>query len=340
MLRIYRFQRECFRFAQTLPETVGGKLEDYGAVFATSADPRLPRLAQRKWIEGIAQKIRDFARKELKCPALVGVGETVAPGDPLNPAYRQAVLALHLWKGSEKDIVFFGGGKKGFEAKGGFSDLRQVMDELQEAFGSASFSSLEVLKERFLKQALQLSFQNPHEIRWHFEYALDRLAERVGTRMDLGKKETGLLKEGTSRLLEEAATLQEMVLAFQEALSKLRQQVERPLATQRDHSVDKVREYLEGHFKESLPIKRLAGMAGTSVSTFSRRFRKLTGLGLEAYLQKRRLDEAKRLLKATRLPIFRIAKDCGFKSNPHFIQLFRRKTGSTPQVFRQNFQGD
>lgn len=336
-LRVYRLQRRSFLFAQTLPETVGGRLDDYGAVFVTSADPKLPRLAQRKWIEGIARKIRDFGVKELGGPVVVGVGETVAPGEFLNNSYRQAVLALHLWSGSEKDIVVYDGDKKE-TAPRGFGELRQLMDELNAAFATASFSGLESLKERFLKQAIQLSFQNPHEIRWHFQHALDRISETVGIRMDLGIKEARQLRERVVRTLEEAVTFQEIVLAYQEALSQLEKEIEKPFSAQKDQSLERVREYMDRHFKESLPIIRLAKMAGVSVSTFSRRFKKHTGLGLEAYLQKRRLDEAKRLLKATRLPVFRIAKDCGFKSNPYFIQLFRSKNGLPPQEFRKSLQ--
>jgi AraC-like DNA-binding protein len=337
VLRIYRFQRKAFLFAQTLPETVGGKMDDYGAVFVTSANPKMPKLVQRKSIEETARKIRDFASKELGGPVLVGVGETETPGEPLNPSYRQAVLALHLWKGSAKEILFFDGGKKGL-AFGGVRELGIILDDMNEAFQTASFSGLEVLKDLFLKQAIQVSFQNPHEIRWHFHYALNRLSETVGMRMDLHPRQRRKLREDTVRALEEAVTFQEIVLAYQAVLSKLEREIEKPFSVQRDDSVEKVREYLDQHFKEPLPIALLAKRAGLSVSTFSRRFKKLTGLGLEAYLQRRRLDEAKRLLKATRLPIFRVAKDCGFKSNPHFIQLFRKKIGQTPQAFRKNLQ--
>lgn len=334
-LRAYHFQRQCFLFGRSLPETVGGKLEDYGAVFVTSADPKLPRLAQKKHIEGIAQKIRAFAAKEMGGPMLVGVGETVAPGEPLNPSYRQAVLALHLWRGSEKDIVFYEGGKEGFSG-GGFSSLRPSLDGLNEAFATASFSDLEPLKDQFLKQAIQASFQNPQEIRWHFHYALDRLAETVRIRLDLGRKESRLLRESVAKILESAVTFQELVLAYQEATAKLEKEIEKPFSAERDHSMEKVREFLDRHFKENLPITRLSKMAGVSISTFSRRFKKLTGLGMEAYLQKRRLDEAKRLLKATRLPVFRIAKDCGFQSTPYFIQLFKSKNRLSPQKFRKS----
>jgi AraC-like DNA-binding protein len=336
-MRVYRFQRKSFLFAQSLPETVGGKLDDYGAAFVTSADPKLPKLAQRKWVEGIAKKIRDFAVKELDGPVVVGIGETVAPGEFLNNSYRQAVLALHLWSGSEKDIIFHDGEKKGSSPRG-FGELRLLLDELNEAFRTASFSGLEDIKERFLKQAIQMSFQNPHEIRWHFQYALDRLSETTAIRMDLGARASRLLRESVARSLEEAVTFQEIVLAYREALSKMEKEIEKPFSAQRDQSLEKVREYMDQHFKEPLRIIRLAKMAGVSISTFSRRFKRLTGLGLEGYLQKRRLDEAKRLLKATRLPVFRIAKDCGFKSNPYFIQLFRSKNGDPPQEFRRKLQ--
>lgn len=333
-LRVYRFQRKSLLFAQTLPETVGGKLDDYGAAFVTSADPRLPKLAQKKWIEGVAQKIRDFAARELNGPVAVGVGETVAPGEFLNPSYRQAVLALHLEQGSAKDIVFFNGGRTETPGRG-FGGLRALLDELDKAFSTASFSGLEDLKERFLKRAIQMSFQNPHEIRWHFQYALDRLAGTVARQMDLDSREGRMLHETVERILEGAVTFQEIVLAYQDALSQLQKEIEKPFSTQRGHSLEKVREYLDQHFNRPQPIKRLAAMAGISPSTFSRHFKQLTGLGLEAYLQKRRLAEAQRLLKTTRLPIWRIAKDCGFQSNPYFVQLFRRKNGLPPEEFRQ-----
>ncbi len=337
MLRIYRFQRQCFYFAQTLPQTVGGKLEDYGAVFVTSVGPQRSRLAQRQQVRNIAMKIRDFAVRELGGPVLMGIGETVSPGEHLDLSYRQAVLALHLARRSDKTIIFFEGEKKD-TSTGDFSELRRILAELNEAFASGPFPDLEVIKDRFLKQVINISFQNPQEIRWHFQYALDRLAETLQRRMEYGKKEAELLWENLNKMLEDSATIQEMILAFQEILSKLERQIDKTSSIQTEFSIEKVRDFLTHHLKESLRISRLAEMAGVSPSTFSRRFKKLTGLGLEAYLQNLRLEEAKRLLKVTRLPVVRIGKDCGFKSNPYFFQLFRRKNGCPPQAYRRKMQ--
>jgi AraC-like DNA-binding protein len=310
-------------------------LDDYGSVFVTSADPKLPALARKRIIEDMVRRVREFAVRELGGPVLIGVGETVFPGESLRDSYREAVLALHLWKGEAKDVVFYDGGEREKKPED-FAELRTALDELNEAFATAAFSDLGVLKERFLKQALQLSLQNPSEIRWHFQYALDRLSETAALRADLGRKESLRLRGDMVRKVEHAATFQEIILAYQEALSRLEREIERPFSTQRDQSVEKAREYLDRHFKEAIRLAKLSKKAGVSASTFSRRFKRLTGLGLEAYLQKRRLEEAKRLLKATRLPVFRIARDCGFKSVPYFIHLFRRKNGFPPQVYRKH----
>jgi hypothetical protein len=82
MVRIYRFQRQAFRFARSVPQTVGGNLEDYGAVFVTSADPKGSRLAQKEEVRAIARRLQALASEALGEDARVGVGETVAPGRP------------------------------------------------------------------------------------------------------------------------------------------------------------------------------------------------------------------------------------------------------------------
>lgn len=264
----------------------------------------------------------------------MGVGETLAPGENLGPSYRQAVLALHLGKDSDRDIVFFAERKGGSEA-GGFAGLRMILDGLEEAFASASFADLEVLVDRFLKRVLDLSLQSPPEMRLHFQYALDRLAGTAGRRMDFGKKDVRILRDNLQKILDSSATLQEMVLSFKDALARLKERVEKPSAARDGYSMEHARDYLDGHFQEPLRLARLAKMAGVSPSTFSRRFKKWTGTGLGDYLQKRRLEEAKHLLKSTRLPASRIARDCGFKSYPYFVQLFHKKSGLTPQEFRE-----
>jgi len=333
MLRTYRFQRRCFSFARTLSQTVGGKLDDYGAAFVTSADRSLGRLAQRRQIDATSRKIREFAEKELGLPVLMGVGKTVKPGESLNDSYRQAVLALHMRRDPGKSILYFNEREKE-DLTEGYSQQRRALDALNEAFASGPLPGLETLKERFLRLSLNLSFQNPHEIRWHFRYALDRLAETVCGRLGLGREESVPFRENLGGVLEEGANIQEIVTAFKEGLARLEGMQVRPSSLKRNLSREKVREHIDRRYTEPLRIVALAEMAGVSVSTFGREFKRLTGMGLEDYLQKRRVEKAKQLLEGTNLPVSRIARDCGFRSDSYFNRLFRAKTGWPPQRYR------
>ncbi len=333
MLRIYQFQRRSFTFARSLPQSVGGKLENYGAVFVISPDPSKGRPQRRHEVMEAAERIHKFAEETLGGPALVGIGETVAPGELLNESYRQAVLALHLGRQSGKKLVFFSPARD--EKTEGLLKLRRLLLDLRHQFETASFSGMESVLDEFLREVLTLSFQNPEEIRWHLQYGLIHLVEAMKNLTDLGEKEMRAFYESLALSLDGTGTTQEMILAFKEAMEKFLKLTHGKGALAEAYSIQKIKDYTDRHFGESLRISRLAGMAKVSISTLSRRFKKNTGMGLENYLQNLRLEKARRLLKTGSLPVSQIAKTCGFGSSSYFIRLFRKKVGISPQKFRQ-----
>ena len=336
MLRIYRFQRRSFRFAQILPQTVGGKLENYGAVFVTSADPAKGRLQRRRQILETAHRVHRFAVENLGGPALVGIGETVAPGEFLGESYRQAVLALHLERGIERKVVTSGPIRP--EKKEGVIEIKALLLDLKDLFEKGSFSGLEKTLDSFLKQVLTLSFQNPEEIRWHLQYGLVLLGEAIKDRTDLLKSETSAFVEGLILSLEKSGTVQEMVTTFKDALEKLMDLAQGRSHPQSVYSIGKIKDHLDEGFRGPLKISRLSKMSGISISTLSRRFKKTTGVGLKSYLQNLRLEEARRLLRTGNLPVNQVARACGFKSGSYFNRLFSQTAKSSPQEFRRKYR--
>ena len=298
-----------------------------------SPDPAKSRSQRRHEVVEAADRIHQFAVETLGGPALVGIGETVAPGESLNESYRQAVLALHLGRQSGKKLVFFSPTRD--EKAEGLLKLRGLLLGLRRQFETASFSGMESVLDEFLREVLTLSFQNPEEIRWHLQYGLIHLVEAMKNLTDLGEKETRAFYESLALSLDGTGTTQEMILAFKEGMEKFLKLTHGKGALAEAYSIEKIKDYTDRHSGERLRISRLAGMAKVSVSTLSRRFKKNTGVGLETYLQNRRLEEARRLLKTGSLPISQIAKACGFGSSSYFIRLFRKKIGLSPQKFRQ-----
>ena len=72
------------------------------------------------------------------------------------------------------------------------------------------------------------------------------------------------------------------------------------------------------------------------VSSFTKKFRSLTGVSPMEFLLSRRIEKAENLLKNTGLPIYTIADMCGFNNINYFIKTFRRFRCLPPAKFRKN----
>jgi len=83
------------------------------------------------------------------------------------------------------------------------------------------------------------------------------------------------------------------------------------------------------------PIDMLAHDAALSPSHFINQFKAITGLPPHHFLLLCRIDEAKKRLRETTLPVTRIAQDLGFCTSQHFSSHFKRATGKTPLVWRK-----
>lgn len=96
-------------------------------------------------------------------------------------------------------------------------------------------------------------------------------------------------------------------------------------------------EWAEQRLAEPLPVERLAATAHMSTRTFVRAFRAATGTTPAAWVRARRLDEARRLLETSELPVDRIAVDCGFGSAVTMRQNFASRFTISPSQYRRRF---
>jgi len=84
-----------------------------------------------------------------------------------------------------------------------------------------------------------------------------------------------------------------------------------------------------------LSVSILAKLAGVDVSYFRRIFHDATGMAPHDYVIAARLEQARKLLTMSELPIVRIAEDCGFANQSHLTVRFRAAHAATPAQFRK-----
>lgn len=98
-----------------------------------------------------------------------------------------------------------------------------------------------------------------------------------------------------------------------------------------------VQDWLEGNLKEKFSLERLAKVAKLTPKTLSRRFKKATGDTLQLYLQKLRIETAKRLLESKDITFNEVTWAVGYNDVSAFHKVFRQETGLTPISYREKF---
>jgi transcriptional regulator GlxA family with amidase domain len=114
-----------------------------------------------------------------------------------------------------------------------------------------------------------------------------------------------------------------------------------PFAPPRDHGdavVLEAQDWLHASYAAAAPVTELVERSGLPERTFKRRFVRATGLAPIAYVQRVRVEEAKRRLERTSEPVDVISYAVGYEDPASFRRLFKRVTGVAPSTYRRKLQ--
>jgi len=102
----------------------------------------------------------------------------------------------------------------------------------------------------------------------------------------------------------------------------------------------RIRELIHAKMEDELSLDEMAQSVGLSTAHFARMFRKSTGETPHQFVLRQRLERAKGMLRAPDGRVLDVAVACGFKTQPHFAQVFRDVCGISPTEYRRDFVGD
>ena len=95
--------------------------------------------------------------------------------------------------------------------------------------------------------------------------------------------------------------------------------------------------WLQTHFSVANPVEEITRRSRLAERTFKRRFIAATGLAPLDYVQRLRVEDAKRRLERTVDPVDNIAWRVGYEDPAFFRRLFRRTVGMAPGAYRKRF---
>jgi transcriptional regulator GlxA family with amidase domain len=117
-----------------------------------------------------------------------------------------------------------------------------------------------------------------------------------------------------------------------------------PYATfrfQRKHQDEKIRtaqQWIETNYMEEFEVDQLAKHCGMSRRTFERRFKHATGDTPLAYMQRVRVETAKRLLESCVMSFDEICYQVGYENSNFFREVFKKHTRLLPSEYQKQFQ--
>lgn len=109
----------------------------------------------------------------------------------------------------------------------------------------------------------------------------------------------------------------------------------------RDHGdavVAAAQEWLQHNAAVASPVEQMVARSGLAERTFKRRFSAATGLPPLAYVQRVRIDAAKRRLERTEESVEAVARHVGYEDAAFFRRLFTRVAGVTPGAYRRRYR--
>ena len=106
-----------------------------------------------------------------------------------------------------------------------------------------------------------------------------------------------------------------------------------------DGAIEDAQAWLADNYSVGNPVEQLVRRAGMAERSFGRRFAQATGMTPLAYVQRLRVEEAKRRLERTAEPVDEIGWRVGYEDPAFFRRLFRRITGLSPAAYRKRFRG-
>ena len=104
--------------------------------------------------------------------------------------------------------------------------------------------------------------------------------------------------------------------------------------------IQTAKRYIENNYATALHLEDIAATVNLSPIYFHSIFSTALGQSPHEYLTKIRIEQAKKLLWDSSVPISDVAERCGFGSQQYFTKIFKKETGISPGKYRKSLYED
>ena len=104
-----------------------------------------------------------------------------------------------------------------------------------------------------------------------------------------------------------------------------------------DEAIKKAQEYIDKHIQDKITIDELADFVKLGRRSFERRFKTATNNSVLEYINRVKIESAKRSFETSRKNINEVMYDVGYTDTKAFRTIFKKNTGLTPIEYRNKY---
>lgn len=161
---------------------------------------------------------------------------------------------------------------------------------------------------------------------------LSRAAIRGGadTQQIFGLNYTSLKK------IQSFRTVDEIAYWLSDILARFTDQIFCNTVAKHEGIISHTKSYIRKNYNKKISLEEAAAQVYLSPAYFSRIFKEMIGENFNIYVNRVRIEVAKKYLINEKIPMIDISTFTGFEDQSYFSKVFKRMTGVTPYQFRES----
>lgn len=286
-------------------------------------------------LESISENIHNCLFKHGVVPYTIGIGLSYPTIHHIAKSYSQAKKSIqnNFYLGEQRIQIYQDNNESKYEQ----NFIQFYPEEMQNVALAVSNGNsvdtknyLESMFKRLMDQKLL------PEIVKNYCITLKLMVQsKITTSYEVIEKVIG---EGYNEFVKEALSVKDLEAYVVDVMVALALEIDSTIdsgsITEQRLVIDKAKAYIKEHLSEKINLNMISDYVYLSETYFSFLFKKVTGVTYIDYIQKLRMNEAKRLLVNTTYKIYEIAELIGYSDYKYFSVQFRKYVSVTPKVYR------
>lgn len=286
-------------------------------------------------LESISESIHSCLFKNVTVPYTIGIGLSYPSIHYIAKSFIQAKKSIqnNFYLGEHRVQVYQDNNESKYEQ----NFIRFYPEEMEHVAVAISNGNHEDTKKYLMAMFRELAEQNLlPEIVKNYCIALKLMVQSKITNSNGIMEE--IIGDEFNEFVKEALTVKELAAYIIYVMVTLAKAIDETIAPmeikEQQMIIDKAKAYIATYLSEKITLRMISEHVYLSETYFSFLFKKVTGITYIDYIQKLRMQEAKKLLVNTNYKVYKIAEMIGYSDYKYFSVQFKKYVALTPKEYR------